>query len=58
MTAAGLRAAASSILNECGLWNPDAIQAQLVHLEGKRTPRARTPARSAGKGERGPSGRT
>ncbi len=40
MTAHGFRAAASSILNECGLWNPDAIEAQLAHVEGDAVRRA------------------
>jgi integrase len=34
MTAHGFRATASSILNESGKWNPDAIEAQLAHAEG------------------------
>src|SRR5262249_1089225 len=34
MTAHGFRAAASSILNESGQWNADAIEAQLAHVEG------------------------
>lgn len=33
MTGHGFRAAASSMLNECGLWNADAIEAQLAHVE-------------------------
>ena len=33
MTAHGFRAAASSLLNESGEWNPDAIEAQLAHRE-------------------------
>jgi integrase len=36
MTAHCFRAAASSILNESGLWNADAIEAQLAHVEGTR----------------------
>jgi integrase len=40
MTAHGFRAAASSILNECGQWNPDAIEAQLAHVEGNAVRRA------------------
>ncbi len=40
MTAHGFRAAASSILNECGLWNADAIEAQLAHVEGNTVRRA------------------
>ncbi|MCW2284947.1 integrase [Rhodoblastus acidophilus] len=31
MSAHGFRAAASSMLNECGLWHPDAIERQLAH---------------------------
>ena len=33
MTAHGFRSAASSVLNESGLWNPDAIERQLAHVE-------------------------
>ena len=33
MTAHGFRSAASSILNESGLWNPDAIERQLAHVD-------------------------
>jgi integrase len=40
MTAHGFRAGASLILNESGLWNPDAIEAQLAHLEGNAVRRA------------------
>ncbi len=40
MTAHGFRAAASSILNESGIWNPDAIEAQLAHVEGNSVRRA------------------
>jgi len=40
MTAHGFRAVASSILNECGLWNPDAIEAQLAHVESNAVRRA------------------
>jgi integrase len=40
MTAHGFRAAASSMLNESGLWNPDAIEAQLAHIEGNAVRRA------------------
>jgi integrase len=40
MTSHGFRAAASSILNECGKWNPDAIEAQLAHIEGNAVRRA------------------
>jgi integrase len=40
MSAHGFRAAASSILNESGLWNPDAIESQLAHVEGNAVRRA------------------
>lgn len=40
MTSHGFRAAASSILNESGKWNPDAIEAQLAHVEGNSVRRA------------------
>jgi integrase len=40
MTAHGFRAAASSILNESGLWNPDTIEAQLAHVEQNAVRRA------------------
>jgi integrase len=40
MTSHGFRATASSILNESGLWNPDAIEAQLAHVEGNTVRRA------------------
>lgn len=40
MIAHGFRAAASSILNESGQWNPDAIEAQLAHVEGNAVRRA------------------
>ena len=40
MTSHGFRATASSILNESGLWNPDAIEAQLAHVEGNSVRRA------------------
>lgn len=32
MTAHGFRASASSLLNESGQWNPDAIEAELAHV--------------------------
>ncbi len=34
VTAHGFRATASSLLNECGRWHPDAIERQLAHVEG------------------------
>jgi integrase len=40
MTAHGFRSAASSILNESGLWNPDAIERQLAHVEADSVRRA------------------
>jgi integrase len=40
MTSHGFRATASSMLNESGLWNPDAIEAQLAHVEGNAVRRA------------------
>ncbi len=40
MTAHGFRAMASSLLNEMGLWNPDAIERQLGHVEGNGVRRA------------------
>jgi integrase len=40
MTAHGFRSTASSILNECGLWNADAIERQLAHVEGNAVRRA------------------
>lgn len=40
MTAHGFRAAASSMLNESGKWNADAIEAQLAHVEGNAVRRA------------------
>ncbi len=36
MTAHGFRSTASSILNECGQWNPDAIERALSHKEGNQ----------------------
>ena len=32
----GFRSSASSLLNECGLWNPDAIEAELDHTDRNR----------------------
>ena len=40
MTAHGFRSAASSILNESGLWNPDAIERQLAHVDSDGVRRA------------------
>lgn len=39
-TAHGFRATASTLLNECGKWNPDAIERQLAHVEGNDVRRA------------------
>ncbi|MGN7930534.1 tyrosine-type recombinase/integrase [Sphingopyxis sp. 22461] len=33
MTAHGFRATAATLLNEMGIWNPDAIERQLAHLD-------------------------
>jgi hypothetical protein len=40
MTSHGFRASASSMLNECGLWNADAIELQLAHVDGDSVRRA------------------
>lgn len=40
MTGHGFRSAASSMLNESGIWNPDAIEAQLAHVENNAVRRA------------------
>jgi integrase len=40
MTGHGFRAAASSLLNECGKWHADAIEAQLAHVENNSVRRA------------------
>lgn len=42
MTGHGFRATASTLLNEMGLWNPDAIERQLAHAEGNSVRRAYT----------------
>lgn len=39
-TAHGFRATASTLLNESGLWNSDAIERQLAHVEGNQVRRA------------------
>jgi len=36
----GFRASASTLLNEAGLWNPDAIERQLAHVENNDVRRA------------------
>lgn len=38
MTGHGFRSAASSMLNESGLWNPDASEAQLAHVSSRLCP--------------------
>lgn len=40
MTAHGFRATASTLLNESGKWNPDAIERQLAHVESNDVRRA------------------
>jgi integrase len=40
MSSHGFRAAASSILNESGLWHPDAIERQLAHADNDSIRRA------------------
>jgi integrase len=40
ITAHGFRAIASTLLNECGKWNADAIEAQLAHVENDAVRRA------------------
>jgi integrase len=40
MTSHGFRASASSMLNECGLWNADAIERQLAHVDSDGVRRA------------------
>ncbi|MFB9984292.1 tyrosine-type recombinase/integrase [Mesorhizobium kowhaii] len=39
-TAHGFRATASTLLNECGKWHPDAIERQLAHIENNNVRRA------------------
>jgi len=39
-TAHGFRATASTLLNECGKWHPDAVERQLAHIEGNDVRRA------------------
>jgi len=34
MTGHGFRAMAATLLNEMGIWNPDAIERQLAHTDG------------------------
>jgi integrase len=40
MTGHGFRSSASSMLNESGKWNPDAIERALAHIEGNAVRRA------------------
>lgn len=40
VTSHGFRATASTLLNESGLWNPDAIERQLAHVEANAVRRA------------------
>jgi integrase len=40
MTAHGFRSAASSMLNECGMWHADAIERQLAHIDNDSVRRA------------------
>lgn len=42
MTAHGFRAMAATLLNEMGIWNPDAIERQLAHMENNGIRRAYT----------------
>ena len=42
MTGRGFRAMASTLLNEMGKWNPDAIERQLAHADGNSVRRAYT----------------
>ena len=42
MTAHGFRAMAATLLNEMGMWNPDAIEKQLAHLDTSMVRRAYT----------------
>lgn len=42
-TAHGFRATASTLLNECGEWHPDAIERQLAHIENNDVRRAYAP---------------
>ena len=42
MTAHGFRSMAATLLNEMGIWNPDAIEKQLAHLDTSAVRRAYT----------------
>jgi integrase len=41
-TCHGFRATAATLLNEAGLWNPDAIERQLAHVDNNEVRRAYT----------------
>lgn len=41
-TSHGFRATVATLLNECGKWNPDAIERQLTHVENNDVRRAYT----------------
>src|SRR3546814_21103459 len=45
LTSHGFRATASSLLNQCGKWNPDAIERSLAHADNNQIRRIynRTP---------------
>lgn len=45
MIAHGFRAMAATLLNEMGIWNPDAIERQLAHLDTSAVRRSRYVAR-------------
>ena len=49
MTGHGFRSAASSILNESGLWNPDAIERQLAHVDNDSSASRLCPRRFLGR---------
>lgn len=40
MTGHGFRAMVATLLNEMGIWNPDAIERQLAHADGNSIRRA------------------
>ncbi|MGC6399967.1 tyrosine-type recombinase/integrase [Sphingomonas sp. FW199] len=42
MTAHGFRAMVATLLNEMGIWNPDAIEKQLAHLDASAVRRVYT----------------
>jgi integrase len=45
----GFRSAASSMLNESGLWHSDAIERQLAHVDNDSVRRAYAPCRLLGR---------